>query len=250
MPTSSKALALPDEVWLLVASNLAYRSLKSLGRVCKRFNKLLEDKSLDRAVFRTKADKKKLPPSAQVELHPMLRAIEWADVDRPMQIFRLRRDEEDDSFEQLFDPYSLAAIDEFATSPACSKISLPILPEFEKDVHVIQAGGVTIRSLFKKMEALWDKTANGVACCEAGTSYGKGHSYGSLWASAAYGLDGKVWSEPKVGKDGAITLVPYFASWLLPTGATIHGQHNAFDFAAADEYATMPACNSIEYDVG
>ncbi|BGP41837.1 hypothetical protein JCM10450v2_005904 [Rhodotorula kratochvilovae] len=207
--SSSKAVLLPDEVWLLIASNLEYGSLKSLERTCKRLNKLTKDKSLDRVLFRTKAAKCKSSTGASIALHPMLYAIEYADIRGSMQICRL---DEDDEIEQTFDPYAIPAVDEFATSPACSKIKVAILSEFKvKDVEVVQAGGVTIRRLFHEMEAFWKNTANDTTCCLHGTNYGKGHTYLSLWDGSSYGMEGKVWMEPKVGTDGAITLSPYYS---------------------------------------
>ncbi|BGP41881.1 hypothetical protein JCM10450v2_005952 [Rhodotorula kratochvilovae] len=174
-PASPTALAFPDE---------------SLERTCKRLNKLTKDKSLDRVLFRAKAAKGKLPLGADIELHPMLEAI---------------------SEEEVFDPYTLAAIDEFATSPACSKIHLSMLADFQvEDVKVIQPGGVTARTLFHEMEAFWENTANDDTCSYHGTSYGKGHTYGTLWDWSTYGMEGDVWSAPQVGMDGAITLSPYF----------------------------------------
>ncbi|BGP41858.1 hypothetical protein JCM10449v2_005852 [Rhodotorula kratochvilovae] len=207
-PAPPTALALPDEVWLLIADNLAYGSLKSLERTCKRLNKLTKDKSLDRVLFRTKAVKSKLAPGTHIELHPMLEAIECADINLSMRIFR--RDDDDNTSEQTFNPYSLAAVDEFATSPACSKIHLSMLADFQvQDVRVIRAGGVTVRTLFHEMEAFWQNIANEDTCFYHGTSYDRGHTYGRLWDCSTYGMEGDVWSAPQVGMDGAITLSPY-----------------------------------------
>ncbi|GAA5853046.1 hypothetical protein JCM9279_003793 [Rhodotorula babjevae] len=161
------ALRLPDEVWLLILIKLDYCALKRAQRICKKVQRLIQDKSLDGKLFRLGPVDDEPKVGTSFELHPFLK----------------RLDPTSDSGLRTVDPHfstsspshsttqSYPAMTDFATSPACTRLMILVdrdraCSDYESaDSHVAleRGDGVRVGQVFEALGKWMAREAPGFA---------------------------------------------------------------------------------------
>ncbi|GAA6017216.1 hypothetical protein JCM10207_002573 [Rhodosporidiobolus poonsookiae] len=146
----SLALRLPVELWLDILSRLDYVQLHKARRICKKFNELVQDPSLDDLLFRCKPVG--LEPQVRLALHPILDRIEGI-VWEP-RCAMIRRDLDNDWYgEHDWNAFDYPATQDFATSPACT--DLLVCFAHGSDARVKNSDGVTVLDFITKLSLFW-----------------------------------------------------------------------------------------------
>ncbi|BGP57994.1 hypothetical protein JCM8202_001768 [Rhodotorula sphaerocarpa] len=149
-PAASPLLRLPAELQVAIASELDYFDLRHLEMVCKRFQTLMKEPELESKLFR-RGPTNRLPEGQEIDIHPMLRRRDCTG----RLPFGKGQEElagegsEPDTEQSRRDAFAYAAVDDFATNPACESISIEIPNVAMAPVRC--ATGVTVRMLFEQV---------------------------------------------------------------------------------------------------
>lgn len=143
--------------------------------VCKRFRNLLKDHQLASILFRA-GPQEPIKKGQKLELHPLLEMVDCVGSlsgDPDKAAFWLRDSDGN--------AYDLAAVDDFATRPACTKLHINMA---STDVGTLTCKtGVTIRQILRKTIPFWLR--------EFGDCF-EGHVWWNGWISAEGQEDGSV----------------------------------------------------------
>ncbi|GAA5891695.1 hypothetical protein JCM8208_007371 [Rhodotorula glutinis] len=170
---SSLALRFSDEVWLRTFAQLEYYALNKVQRVCKKFQRLVQDKSLDSTLFRRgpvagKAGKLQL--GMQFALHPHIASTHALERSRWLSVAGEHlRNAAKKGVDPGLTPWNCPATHEFATSPACTRLKVSVAPDFyepllgreTKHTHTLvnKPDGVTVGDVFMALGAWFDARA-------------------------------------------------------------------------------------------
>ncbi|GAA5867445.1 hypothetical protein JCM8547_007507 [Rhodosporidiobolus lusitaniae] len=145
--------ALPEELRARRPRRHGRLRLKRVRRVSEKMERLVKNKKLDAKLFRQKPLSRKLTEKDKIELHPFSNAVHCTAVG-------WTRDRQGN--EKLAAPifcdienangFDYAAVDEFATCPACKSVQLNL----RIGVVLVRSGtGVTMRDVLTEMAIFW-----------------------------------------------------------------------------------------------
>ncbi|BGP41869.1 hypothetical protein JCM10450v2_005939 [Rhodotorula kratochvilovae] len=168
------AQRLPLELWLAILDEADYCDLKRLGRVCKKLKRITacpsrsppvpgaaDDHALPPAqdhphfavaLFKQGPSDEPLDEDEDAEIHPLLERTNCVFPSlRPTQ---WRRRDEAERAQEARQALQYKAVDEYATSPACTKMVLdmdtpPTTWTFER------VDGITIRDVLEELDEFW-----------------------------------------------------------------------------------------------
>ncbi|GAA5853047.1 hypothetical protein JCM9279_003794 [Rhodotorula babjevae] len=159
-----------DEIWLRTFAQLEYYALKKVQRVCKKFQRLVQDKSLDGTLFRAgpvAGKDGKLKVGMHFALHPHIASTHALERSRWLSVAaeHLKK-----AAKKGVDPgltrWNYPATHEYATAPACTRLKVRVAAEFygeaeTKHTHMLlnKADGVTVGDVFTALGTWFDKPA-------------------------------------------------------------------------------------------
>ncbi|GAA6030204.1 hypothetical protein JCM8097_008986 [Rhodosporidiobolus ruineniae] len=186
-PSSTASLLdrLPDELWLEILSHLDYFDLHRTRRVCKRMDGWIKQPSLDYALFRSPPSPSPLKKGTTVSLHPLFHRIESFDSKPIFASLAAHKGQHN----LLKFPALLA---EYATRPACTKMTL-IMELDEEEVWLKNDAGITVKQFLEELHKHWCAVARWVA--EEGEEDEEVDLSAVKW---------KGWEDVKVEKDGEV----------------------------------------------
>ncbi|GAA5933909.1 hypothetical protein JCM3775_000321 [Rhodotorula graminis] len=164
-PTATPlALRLPDELWLLILAEVDYCALKQAQMICKKVQRLIQDKRLDAQLFRLGPVDGKLEVGMSFELHPHVERLDPVARARWLLVLakeaRKRRP-------WRYTPWSYPALDDYITSPACTRLKVRVAPTMlygdDENEHTFvvleRRDGVTVFDVFKALGEWYDTRA-------------------------------------------------------------------------------------------
>ncbi|GAA5881027.1 hypothetical protein JCM16303_004641 [Sporobolomyces ruberrimus] len=144
------ALRLPPELWISILRRLDYSQLKKASRICKKIQKYVLGKEFDAVLFRQRLPEPELRVGEALKLHPLFESASivtecWAGMS--IHVSQDKKDHHPSEY-----PLTL---DEFATSPASSQITL-YLP-FGSSDPVSREDGVKVVDVLKLVSEYWEE---------------------------------------------------------------------------------------------
>ncbi|GAA5916559.1 hypothetical protein JCM8208_007701 [Rhodotorula glutinis] len=138
---------LPDELWLKILADLDYSSLRKAGQLCKKLEGFLKDPAFDDALFRTPPPQE-LIVGEEVDIHPLLHATYciFEGDDAPLW-------EGTTSGRRARTASDYAAVNEYATNPACRRMYVDV--NCSKHITVIANGGIKVRDVLTSLGRFW-----------------------------------------------------------------------------------------------
>ncbi|GAA5893820.1 hypothetical protein JCM6882_003103 [Rhodosporidiobolus microsporus] len=154
---ASPVLALSTDLWLLIFEDegLQYDDYKRLKRVCKSFYELEKSHSLDDRLFRSPPPIQPVEKGDTIRFHPafdeldlVCSTVEDAFADRYY------------GKEETPDVFALPVMKEFATSPACRRVYVPMGGEALAE----NPSGVTVEDVLHACAEMWRSQPDGETC--------------------------------------------------------------------------------------
>ncbi|BGP33819.1 hypothetical protein JCM10296v2_005624 [Rhodotorula toruloides] len=137
---------LPEELQLEVLSNLDYCQLMRVAAVSKKLRGFTQSKRFDSIMFRESPRDGLLREDRRIELHPFLQDVDFFGSDAECATYSGWRDD--------YKVFKYDAVNQYATSPACTRLSF----DFETGDYFYQAvddpGILTVPSGITAKDAL------------------------------------------------------------------------------------------------
>ncbi|BGP18211.1 hypothetical protein JCM10213_007839 [Rhodosporidiobolus nylandii] len=151
------ALRLSADVWVRIMQHLSYASIRNVGAVCKKLQRITKYEELDFLLFRQKPAKK-LPHSLKLEIHPLLEAAQCTHLStKEAPIYATSGDGEHGFLE--LNAFDYPAVDEYSTQPACTTMEISV--NVGKKVMVTDKNGIRNRRVLKALAKFWQQKSYG-----------------------------------------------------------------------------------------
>ncbi|BGO93379.1 hypothetical protein JCM10020v2_005059 [Rhodotorula toruloides] len=144
---------LPEELQLELLFNLDYYELKEVQAVSKNFREFVKSKQFDKPLFREAPRPGLLTKRMRIELHPLLDGVDFFSSSQTSACYRTMNYESN--------AFEYAAVKEYATSPACSRMSFRFNHRDFEDVDdpgiLAVKSGITVKDVLDFLIAFWEK---------------------------------------------------------------------------------------------
>ncbi|GAA5990450.1 hypothetical protein JCM10908_007378 [Rhodotorula pacifica] len=259
-----RSVSLPDELWIAIFINLRYRALRRIEMTCKHFKSLMKDRRLAAILFRLAPDRR-IAAGEVVEVHPMLETIDCISMGEPGDAVL-----ETWGGGGPFNAFDYPSVDDYATSPAANSIIGQQNVKRSAIVSILMGGmSTSAQQSETKPDAtpialrvppeLWAQVSKSLKYADLKSLAGVCKAFKAMFEHPRYNL--RLFRKPptgqlKAGKALAIHPILDVADCVLGEDVNkaeiLRGEGdrlNAFDYPAADEFATAPACTKIKLEM-
>ncbi|GJN93842.1 hypothetical protein Rhopal_006901-T1 [Rhodotorula paludigena] len=209
-PAVSPVDSLPEEVTLVIFGQLDYGGLRKASAVCKQWQALVQDKRFDAKLFRKKPFAKTLAKGRRLARHPMLNKVDCVNVKRDMaEIWQYWKDADGDSDGHKINAFTVGAVNDYATYPACTKMSIDLQCGNLAPIAIVKSTGVTARDVLNAVADFWSVPLTSSVKTRLRRVYGKN------WELSRIDMLGdhrffQGWETPVVQSDGSVRLAVGF----------------------------------------